>query len=79
MLLAPVSGLIIALSTSLQVTIFGFVTVPQTINDEIVHGYLRSLHGFSADVLLYLGSIHILAALYHHFWLKDRILDRMLK
>jgi cytochrome b561 len=51
--------------------------LPQLIHIESLHGVLRSLHGFSADVLLYLALLHGGAALYHQFWLKDGLMQRI--
>ncbi len=39
---------------------------------------LLGLHGLMAFVLLLLVALHVLAALRHHFWLKDGVLQRML-
>ena len=77
MLLAPIGGLLISLTTPIEVNIFGLIEMPRLINDEAIHALMRSLHGFSADVLLYLGVLHVLAVLYHQVWLKDSLLKRM--
>jgi len=79
MLLAPILGVIVSFATDIEVSAFGVLDLPQLINNESQHGALRSLHGFGADVLLYLGLLHIGAALYHQFWLKDGLMKRMLK
>jgi cytochrome b561 len=39
---------------------------------------LASLHGWLGDTLLWIAGIHALAALYHHFFLKDGVLASML-
>jgi cytochrome b561 len=39
---------------------------------------LASLHGWLGDTLLWVAGIHALAALYHHFLLKDGVLASML-
>ena len=40
--------------------------------------WLANLHGWLGDTLLWLAGIHALAALYHHFVLKDGVLASML-
>ena len=39
---------------------------------------LANLHGWLADVLIWLAGLHAAAALYHHFWRRDTILLSML-
>jgi len=79
MLLAPLLGIVLALTEGASASIFGLIELPHLIDDASMHGILRSLHGMTADVLLYLGLLHFGAAMYHQFYLKDRALDRMLK
>ena len=45
--------------------------------DEALNELIGDLHGIFPIVILVLLGIHILAALYHHFWLKDNTLRRM--
>jgi cytochrome b561 len=78
MLLSPLLGVAVSLSSDLNIRIFNLLEIPRLITDESRHDLLRSLHGFSADVLLYLSVVHVSAALYHQFWLKDRLINRML-
>lgn len=37
----------------------------------------RALHGLTAKILMLLIALHVLAALYHQFFVKDRLLSRM--
>jgi cytochrome b561 len=78
MLSAPILGAAVSLSTEFPVRVFGLVEIPRMLSSESAHGLLRSLHGFSADLLLYLGSLHIAAALYHQYWLRDNLMGRMM-
>jgi cytochrome b561 len=39
---------------------------------------LREIHNWVGWAIIVLASLHALAALYHHYALKDRVLDRML-
>lgn len=39
---------------------------------------LAGIHGWLGDAILWLAGLHALAALYHHFFLKDGVLRSML-
>jgi cytochrome b561 len=39
---------------------------------------LANLHGWLADVLIWVAGLHAAAALYHHFWQRDTVLLSML-
>ena len=57
---------------------FGFFRVPQfTSPDKASGDFYEDLHIYGAYVLIALVSIHILAALYHHFVQKDNVLESM--
>ncbi len=45
--------------------------------DEAMNELMGTLHGILPIILLVLLGLHVLAALYHHFWLKDDTLRRM--
>jgi len=38
---------------------------------------IAELHGWLGDVILWIAGVHAVAALYHHFILKDRVLASM--
>tara|TARA_A100001037_G_C15138001_1_gene632120 strand:+ start:1229 stop:1519 length:291 start_codon:yes stop_codon:yes gene_type:complete len=40
--------------------------------------FFHALHGANATIISILVIIHVLAALYHHFFQKDNVLRRML-
>lgn len=77
MVLAPVLGLVLALASELEVVLFAALEVPRLIHDPQAGDLLRSLHGLAGDILLYLAIVHLGAALYHQFRLKDGLLRRM--
>jgi cytochrome b561 len=78
MLLAPLMGILVSFASELDVSVLGLFAIPQLISSESTHDVLRSLHGLSADLLLYLSALHIAVALYHQFRLKDQLIQRML-
>jgi cytochrome b561 len=64
---------------SYSVSWFGAFSWPNLIEpDEAAFNFLKALHHLLSNLLFAIGSLHILAALKHHFWNKDAVLIRML-
>jgi cytochrome b561 len=60
-------------------TLLAGVEIPPLLaRSHDVGAWLANLHGWLGDTLLWLAGIHALAALYHHFVLKDGVLASML-
>ena len=56
-----------------------FNVIPLKIaQNDTINSIGRELHEINAWILTALVAVHILAALYHHFILKDNVLKRML-
>jgi cytochrome b561 len=73
------SGWAFASSHGVAMTLFGFATVPAVFANGSGTGQaIGELHSTLGWILLVALGIHIAAALYHHFWLRDRVLLRML-
>jgi len=61
------------------VDLFGFISVPQLVGPGSgMHGLLEEAHELLSNVLIALVVVHVAAALYHHFVLRDAVLVRML-
>ena len=61
-----------------KVPFFGLFEVAFPMDkDEAMNELVGDMHGIIPIVILVLLGIHVLAALYHHFWLKDNTLRRM--
>ena len=78
MFLAPISGYLLLNIEGDALSLLG-ATLPQILEarpdaEKLAH----NLHGLSADLLLYVSMLHLLAALYHHYIRKDKTLRRML-
>lgn len=57
---------------------FGLFRVPQFTSENRANaGLFEDLHIYAAYVLLAMVVLHVLAALYHHFYKRDRVLARM--
>ncbi len=61
------------------IALFGFVEVPQLVGPGSgYHGLLEETHEVLSNALIALAGVHVAAALYHHFILRDGVLLRML-
>lgn len=87
LLIMPITGYIIWAHMSPYVRIdepmevFGLFTVPMLFTppeDDTLRIWTSYVHQYCSWVLVGLVSLHIAAAIWHQFVLKDRILNRML-
>jgi len=80
LLVVPVLGWINASWRGMPVTLFGLVELPNLIATRASGwGWTGDVHGLLATyVMLALVGLHVLAALYHAFIRRDRVLERML-
>jgi cytochrome b561 len=61
------------------VTLFGWFQFPALIGENHeLHEVLEEVHELLFTLLLVVAAVHIAAALYHHFILRDSVLRRML-
>lgn len=79
LVIMPVLGWINANARGWDVSLFGVVPLPGLIAPHTPFGHLAGdIHSTLAYVVLGLIGLHVVAALYHHFFLRDRTLTRML-
>jgi cytochrome b561 len=75
----PLSGWLMSSAKNYSVSWFGVFSWPNLIGPgETAFGFLRTLHHLLSNLLFAIASLHIFAALKHHFWNKDDVLVRML-
>ncbi|MFM2485932.1 cytochrome b/b6 domain-containing protein [Celerinatantimonas yamalensis] len=77
-LILPVLG---SVSVALQAdswSFLGFATPTLGAHYSLAHSF-KEVHEFVANLGYYLVGVHALAALYHHYYLKDNTLIRMLR
>lgn len=75
----PLTGWAMSSARNYPVSWFGIVTLPDFVApDEALFEAMRDTHGVLAGALVALATLHILAALQHHFFRKDNVLRRML-
>jgi cytochrome b561 len=75
LLILPLSGY---LMSGRDLNVFGLISIPAISMPNTEHQFFHSMHLISAYLLIILVIFHILAALYHYFWLKDKVLQSML-
>jgi cytochrome b561 len=75
----PLAGWMMSSARGFPVSWFGFFTLPDLVpKNKALYEVLVTTHGILAWTLGAVAIIHMLAALKHHFVLKDDVLRRML-
>jgi cytochrome b561 len=77
-ILVPISGLMTAFYSDLPTMVFGFFDISQWVDDPGNYAIIRQIHEYLTIAAIGLVSLHILAALYHHFVKKDEVLNSMI-
>ena len=77
--LMPIIGYLMSCAAGKPVRNLGLFTLPCLIaENDHASDVLFMMHTYIAYIILLLIAIHVLAALQHHFILKDKVLKRML-
>lgn len=77
-LLMPLVGWLGSSAANFPVSFFGWFTLPDLVEpSKELHDALKLAHRWMAYALMTLVSIHICAALYHHWVLRDDVLRSM--
>jgi len=75
----PISGWLMSSAANYPVTLFDWFQFPALIGENHdLHETLEDVHEVLFFTLLAVAVVHVVAALYHHFMLKDSVLRRML-
>jgi cytochrome b561 len=78
-LLQPLSGWVMAATGGHTTSFFGWFELPMlAAENHDAHEFYEEVHETVFAVLVTVAVVHMLAALYHHFWRKDDTLRRML-
>jgi cytochrome b561 len=78
-LLQPISGWLVVSTGGRPIDFFGLFTFPAiAAENHDLHETLETVHETFFNVLVVVAVVHVAAALYHHFLLKDDTLRRML-
>lgn len=77
-LVIPLSGWAMSSAANYPVTFFGWFQFPALVaENHDLHEALEEVHETLFNILVLVAVGHALAALYHHFRLKDDVLKRM--
>ena len=81
MLAMPITGLLMSVAANRLPSFFGLftVTVPGVPISKPLAKLMNTSHGIIGWTLVAIISLHIIAALRHHYVLKDDVLKRMLR
>ncbi len=75
----PLSGWLMSSARGFPVSWFGLFQLPDLVpKNKALYAALLTTHGILAWTLGIVATVHLLAALKHHFVLKDDVLRRML-
>jgi cytochrome b561 len=75
----PLSGWLMSSARNFSVSWFGLFPLPNLVGqDKKLYDTLHETHEVLAVTLIVVATLHVLAALKHHFFLKDDVLRRML-
>lgn len=75
----PISGWMMSSAADYPVTFFGLFQFPAIVaENEGAHEMLEDVHETLFVTLVVVAVLHALAAIYHHYWMKDDSLRRML-
>jgi len=76
----PIAGVFMTLLSGRPLSFFGYPIVPAhwMATNKPLAGMIDKAHVMSSYLVLALVGIHMVAALYHHFIRKDKVLIRML-
>lgn len=78
MFMIPLSGWAMSSAKGFPVSVFGWFVLPDIAPvDKSIGHFFYEVHEYTAYTLIALSSLHILAALYHQFKLKDGLMRRM--
>ncbi len=78
LLAMPIAGWVMAVTAGFAPHIFNFrFQLPLSKNENVMN-IAMGTHNTLAIVIIVLVSLHILAALYHYFFKKDNVLQRMM-
>lgn len=79
LLILPLSGWMMSSSGGYPTTLFGLFEFPRLLGENHdLHEALEDVHETLFNAVVIVAVLHALAAVFHHAWLKDDTLRRML-
>ncbi len=77
MFLMPISGFLTSTLGGHDITFYHFFTITPFLINKEASEFFSYAHEFFSILLIACFSLHVTAALYHHYFLKDNVLRRM--
>jgi cytochrome b561 len=77
MLAFPLTGIAMSMFGGKGVAVFGFALPNPVQKNEALGGIFYNSHVWISYLVMGLVGLHVLGALYHHFYRKDNVLRRM--
>jgi cytochrome b561 len=74
----PITGFIFSQAGGREVAFFGWVLPVLIAKDQALRNNVREVHELIGNAVYFLVGLHALAALWHHYFVKDETLRRML-
>lgn len=74
----PLSGFFMSILGGYDVNYFNLFTIPALMKDPLYGDTFLAIHIWISYILYAFVGLHIAGSLYHHFFLKDNVLLRML-
>ncbi len=78
LVILPLTGWLAVSAAGGHVSFWGFELPALLTQDKSLAGNIKEVHETIANIAYGLIGLHVLAALYHHYWSKDDTLRRML-
>lgn len=79
LLVMPLTGWVMSSALDMSVVYLGIWEIPDLVSpDRGLGETMKQVHGLLAWLLLTVIAVHVLAALYHHVYMRDDVLKRML-
>jgi cytochrome b561 len=79
MILMPFSGIAMSRFGGYPINVFDLFIIPADSKNQTLATLFHDIHGITAWTIVVLVSLHALAALYHHFVIRDNVFLRMIK
>lgn len=80
MLIMPISGVIMSQAGGYPISFFGMFTIPTLFEKNPELGKIAwQIHDYTGKIFIAVIGLHLLAALYHQFFLKNNLIRRMIK
>ena len=79
LLILPLSGWLMSSAAGYPTAFFGLFEFPMLVGENHdLHEALEEVHETLFNAVVIVAVLHALAAMFHHFWMKDETLRRML-